>query len=302
MSQDRAEGRGLGRGLSALMSDIRASAADASPGESRRAGLSMVGIECLRPNPRQPRRAFPADALEELAESIRRKGILQPLIVRTTEERDRFEIVAGERRWRAAQAAGLHEVPALVRDYSDLEVLEIGIIENIQRAELDPIDEALAFQRLIQEFGHTQEQVAETVAKSRSYLANALRLLKLPEPVQNQVKAGKLSAGHARALVVASDPVALAAQVVGRGLSVRQTEDLVREEGRRGIPGRGRRKPQEKDPDTRALEADLSSGLRMGVSITHNPDGSGGRLTVTYRSLDQLDLLCRALSGAAMEL
>lgn len=289
------ERKGLGRGLSALMADVNVDAPQAMSGTGRQTDL-LVPIEMLVPNPTQPRRSFPAGALEELAASIRQRGIIQPIIVRRVAGGRQFEIVAGERRWRAAQIAQLHQVPVIERDFSDLEVLEVAIIENVQRADLNAIEEAQAYRQLMERFGHTQEKIAEALSRSRSHIANQLRLLALPDDVQSMVKAGTLSPGHARALITSPDSLALAQKVVGQGLSVRQTEDLVRKSavvGRRGKAGN----LAKKDADTRALEADLSANLNMSVRIDHNPGVDGGRVTISYKTLDELDLLCRALSA-----
>ncbi|WP_430465726.1 ParB/RepB/Spo0J family partition protein [Tabrizicola sp.] len=297
--EKKSDRRALGRGLSALMADINLTHDQAEPGAPKRADM-MVPIEDIAPNPDQPRRHFDPTALRELADSIRQKGIIQPLILRAISGPTKYEIVAGERRWRAAQLAQLHAVPAILRDFSDSEVLEIAIIENIQRAELNAIEEALAYRQLMDRFGHTQEKVAEALSRSRSHIANLLRLLSLPDEVQSMVAGGSLSAGHARALITLPNPLEIALKVVGKGLSVRETEELVRKSAVAGLRPRRARAGVEKDADTRALEADLSAGLNMGVKIDHGPDG-GGRLTVSYHNLDQLDLLCSALSGAAMD-
>lgn len=290
--EKKPERRGLGRGLSALMSDI---SVDSNPITQRVSEL-RVPIEKVVANPNQPRRDFDSAALSELAASIRRKGVLQPLIVRPRGGvPDEYEIVAGERRWRASQLAGAHEVPVIVRDMSDVEVIEVAIIENIQRADLNPIEEAQGYRQLMDRFGHTQEKIAEALSRSRSHIANLLRLLSLPEDVQNMVRNGKLSAGHARALITASDPSKLAQMAVGRGLSVRDVERLVAADK----APKGQRQPRrtQKDADTRAIELDLSAGLRLPVSIDHDVDGRG-KLTVSYYTLDDLDMLCRALSIA----
>lgn len=295
----KTERRGLGRGLSALMADVNLSAASAADGSANRSDL-MVPVEDISPNPNQPRRSFEPTALNDLADSIRQKGIIQPLIVRSVSGPTKFEIVAGERRWRAAQIAQIHQVPVILRDFTDSEVLEIAIIENIQREELNAIEEAQAYRQLMERFGHTQEKMAEALSRSRSHIANMLRLLNLPHDVQAMLTNGTLTAGHARALITAPNATELALKVVGRGLSVRETEDLVRKSAApRGKIGR---KPGDlaKDADTRALEADLSSGLGMGVRIDHDHSG-GGRLSISYRTLDQLDLLCGALSAAALD-
>lgn len=297
--EKKIERRGLGRGLSALMADINPVETSGQTGAGKRADV-LLPIEDVVPNPDQPRRTFEPALLHELADSIRQKGIIQPLIVRQLLGSGKHEIVAGERRWRAAQIAGLHSVPVIIRDFTDSEVLEIAIIENIQRAELNSIEEALAYQQLMDRFGHTQEKLAEALSRSRSHIANILRLLHLPSDVQSMVAAGKLSAGHARALITSPNPTELALKVVGGGLSVRATEELVRNAAMNGLLPKKRRVTAEKDADTRALEADLGAGLGMGVRIDHDHSGSG-KLTISYRSLDQLDLLCSALSAAALD-
>jgi ParB family transcriptional regulator, chromosome partitioning protein len=294
--QKKIERRGLGRGLSALMADVTVSKEQSDASQSR--PDLLVPVEDISPNPDQPRRNFDREALQSLADSISVKGIIQPLIVRQVAGSGKFEIVAGERRWRAAQIAKLHAVPVIVREFSDSEVLEIAIIENIQRAELNAVEEALAYKQLMERFGHTQEKLALALSKSRSHIANMLRLLSLPDEVQSMLATGKLSAGHARALITAANPIELAMKVVGKGLSVRDTEELVRKTSlpqlKRGV---GRR--SEKDADTKALEADLSAGLKMGVTIQHDHSGAG-RITISYKSLDDLDLLCGALTAAAI--
>ncbi len=294
--EKKMERRGLGRGLSALMADISpVGQAGIEAAAGRRTDL--LAIERLRPNADQPRQAFSQENLEDLAASIRQKGILQPIIVRSIPDTDGYEIVAGERRWRAAQMAQLHEVPVIIRDFNDQEVLEIAIIENIQRADLNAIEEATAYRQLMDKFSHTQEQLAVALSKSRSHIANLLRLLSLPEDVKALVKDGALSAGHARALVTSPKASALAKTIVDRGLSVRETEELVRKPipdgGRRGGGGKG---DGGKDSDTRALEADLSANLKMLVTIRHEGNTGKGVISVRYNSLDDLDLLCRVLS------
>lgn len=284
---------GLGRGLSALMADVELAPGAPAPGPGR-APLS-VPVEQLIPNPDQPRRQFEPEALAELAASIRNRGVLQPLIVRPhPTEPDLYQIVAGERRWRAAQIAQLHELPVLVRELNDTEVLEVALIENIQRANLNAIEEAASFRQLMDRFGHTQEKLADALDKSRSHISNSLRLLNLPDQVQGFVREGKISAGHARALITAPDPVAMARKVIDRNLSVRETEALARQQAERPEPTA--RVRAEKDADTRALEADLSAHLKMRVRIEHAGQ-EGGRLTITYRDLDQLDRLCQALGA-----
>lgn len=288
--------RGLGRGLSALMADVNDQAA-AESGETRRPDM-MVPIERVSANPDQPRRRFDPDLLGDLAASIKEKGIIQPLIVRRKD--DGFEIVAGERRWRAAQQANLHEIPVILRDFDDTEVLEIAIIENIQRADLNPVEEASGYVQLMNKFGHTQEKLAAALGKSRSHIANTMRLIQLPEPVQAFVTEGKLSAGHARTLITASDPVGLAKKVIAGDLSVRETEKLVRkasESGETSKPRRSGSKTAEKTADTRALEDDLSANLGMKVSVDHKDGAENGAMTITYNSLDDLDELCRILAA-----
>jgi ParB family chromosome partitioning protein len=291
----KTERRGLGRGLSALMADVNLDPETQGSDRARRPDL-LVPVEKLIPNPNQPRRDFQPEALQELASSIRQKGVIQPLIVRAIPDTDRYEIVAGERRWRAAQLAQLHELPVILRDFSDSEVIEVAIIENIQRADLNAIEEALAFRQLMDKFGHTQEKLAEALSKSRSHIANLLRLLNLPDDVQAFVREGKISAGHARALITTANASDLARQVMARNLSVRETEQLVKTPNTKGKASGPRGKGADKDADTRALENDLSANLNMLVRIDHEPGGDGGHLSIRYRSLDDLDLLCRVLS------
>jgi ParB family chromosome partitioning protein len=292
MSDKKTDRRGLGRGLSALMADVNLNPKE--PEAAPRRAEMRVPLERLEPNPDQPRRTFEPEALEELAASIREKGVIQPLIVRKHPSKpDHYEIVAGERRWRASQIAQLHELPVVVRDFSDTEVLEIAIIENIQRAELNPLEEALGYRQLMDRFGHTQERLAEALSKSRSHIANLLRLLQLPDDLQDMLRDGRLTAGHARALLTADDPRGLAAQVVSRGLSVRDVERLAKKPNKNG--SKPAEKASTKDADTRALEADLSAATGMKVQIDHR--GEGGQISISYKSLDDLDLLCQALSG-----
>ncbi|MEZ5723775.1 MAG: ParB/RepB/Spo0J family partition protein [Paracoccaceae bacterium] len=281
----------LGRGLSALMADLQTEENPVS-----RDGALSVPIEQITPNPDQPRRVFDQAALTELADSIRHRGIIQPLIVRRhPDDANIYQIVAGERRWRAAQIAQLHELPVLLRGFSDEEMLEVAIIENIQRADLNAIDEAASYKQLMTRFGHTQEKLAEALGKSRSHIANLLRLLNLPEQVQEWVRDEKLSAGHARALVTAENPVSLARKVIEKDLSVRAVETLMREKP--AAPTRIGR-ASEKDADTRALEGDLSATLKMRVQIKH-AGTEGGQMVITYRDLEQLDKLCQVLAGSA---
>jgi len=291
MARTPKKSRGLGRGLSALMSDVNAEGG--SEGTPKRPDM-VLPIEQIHPNPDQPRRHFAQDALLELSGSIAERGIIQPLIVRAID--DGYEIVAGERRWRAAQMAKLHEVPVLVRDYNDTEVLEIAIIENIQRADLSPIDEGAGYKQLMEKFGHTQDKLAQALGKSRSHIANLMRLLNLPQEVQEYVTLGLLSAGHARALVGHEDATILAREIVHKKLSVRQAEALAK----KGLGGQAapRTAPKaKKDADTVQIEKELSAQLRMKVTIDHQGEAEGGKMTISYRSLDQLDDLLRALSG-----
>lgn len=292
------EKKGLGRGLSALMSDVNLEPATESAPRRADARLPLAK---LRPNPLQPRKDFDPDALEALADSIRKKGVIQPLIVRPVG--DGYEIVAGERRWRAAQMAQSHDVPVVIRDLDDTEVLEIAMIENIQREDLNAIEEALGLRQLMDRFGHTQEKIAEALSKSRSHVANLLRLLALPAPVQQMVRGGALSAGHARALVGSADPEGFAKHVISRGLSVRDTEAYVRKaaEGKSKVSDKGSKHAQNKDADTRSLEADLSAHLGMVVQIDM-VSGEAGLLTVRYKTLDDLDRLCRAMSSVPAEM
>lgn len=302
MSENKPKTRGLGRGLSALMADV--SAQDeriAESGQPRRPDL-LVPIEKVFPNPQQPRRSFGAEQLEDLAASIREKGVIQPLIVRKRASAEgTFEIVAGERRWRAAQMAQLHELPVLVRTFDDTEVLEIAIIENIQRADLNPVEEAAGYKQLMEKFGHTQDKLSEVLGKSRSYIANLVRLLQLPEEVQAYLRDGKLSAGHARALITADDPVGLARKVIQLGLSVRETERLAKKAASdttdQGEAQPKVRKSGEKDADTRALEGDLSANLGMKVTIQHDKGQESGLISIRYTSLDELDDLCQKLGS-----
>ena len=295
MAQSKSERRGLGRGLSALMSDV-----DVAPTRTGRNDdvkpEAFIPIDRISPNPDQPRRTFAEEALKELSASVAEKGVIQPLILRVNpRDKTGYEIVAGERRWRAAQRAKLHEVPAIVRELDDTEVLEIAIIENIQRADLNAVEEAAGYRQLMDRFGHTQEKLAEALGKSRSHIANSLRLLTLPESVLAMLRTGDLSAGHARALVTADDPAALARIVLAQGLSVRQAEKLAKS-GKASKPRNANAAPSEKDADTKALEADLSAALGMVVTISHTPGQSSGSLAIRYKDLEQLDEVCRRLS------
>ncbi len=288
------EKRGLGRGLSALMADVNLAGPDQAGG---RRAETMLPIDKLEPNPQQPRLDFNQEEMDSLAESIRQKGVIQPLIVRRKMGRDVYEIVAGERRWRAAQLAQLHEVPVVIRELDDSEVLEIAIIENIQRSDLSAIEEALGFRQLMTRFGHTQEKLAEALSKSRSHVANLLRLLTLPAEVQDMVRDGSLSAGHARALIGSPKALEMASQIVAKGLSVRETEKLVKTLAMAKAADRKPAAAPAKDADTRVLEADLSANLGMPVRIDHAPGGEAGQVIIRYDSLEGLDILCQVLSN-----
>ncbi|KPP86524.1 MAG: chromosome partitioning protein, ParB family [Rhodobacteraceae bacterium HLUCCO07] len=289
--------RGLGRGLSALMSDVNNDAPASNSDASARRAEQHLPIEVIAPNPDQPRRNFDSDTLEDLAGSIREKGIIQPLIVRPDPaDARKFQIVAGERRWRAAQIAQLHEVPVIVREFDDTEVLEVAIIENIQRADLNPVEEAAGYRQLIERFGHTQDQLAKALGKSRSHIANQMRLLSLPREVIDYLEKDQISAGHARALITSDDPASLARIVVSKGLSVRETEKLAKKppEEKTSRPGASRN--PEKDADTVALEGDLSANLGMKVTVNHDSGQESGQVSIRYTSLDELDELCRKLT------
>jgi len=295
MANKRHDRRGLGRGLSALMSDVTADQATEESQTGSGKIDQMIPIENIAPNPDQPRRDFPDQDMQDLAASIREKGVIQPLIVRKNPDNaNSYEIVAGERRWRAAQLAKLHDLPVIIREYTDTEVLEIAIIENIQRADLNPVEEAAGYQQLMDRFGHTQEKLAAALGKSRSHIANLMRLLQLPEEVLEYLKTGKLSAGHARALITTENPVELARQVVKQGLSVRETERLAKAPKPR--LEKVKLRPADKDADTRALELDLTANLGMKVSVDHADGKPSGKITISYKTLEQLDDLCRILT------
>ena len=297
MASGRDNKRGLGRGLSALMADVTEAV---TPVAGSSIAEKIVPIEKIEANPDQPRKQFAQGDMDDLAASIKEKGVIQPLIVRVLDN-GHYQIVAGERRWRASQIAKLHELPVVVRQFSDAEVLEVAIIENIQRADLNPMEEAVGYRQLMDRFGHTQEKMAEALGKSRSHIANLLRLLNLPADVIELVRNGDLSSGHARALVSAENASELAKLVVKGGLSVRATEALVKSstvEG--GANGKGSTKTGKlvKDADTKALEGDLTSGLKMKVLLNHKPGSEKGQMVINYGSLDDLDELCRRLGGA----
>ncbi|MBV9236853.1 MAG: ParB/RepB/Spo0J family partition protein [Xanthobacteraceae bacterium] len=285
MAEEASRSR-LGRGLASLIGDLGAEANDRGRTQRR------VPIELLKRNPYNPRRAFSEAQLDELAQSIRDRGIIQPLIVRPAGN-DNYEIVAGERRWRAAQRAGLHEVPVVVVEVNDREAFQLAIIENVQRADLNPIEEANAYQRLATEFDYSQEEVAKTVGKSRPHVANTLRLLKLTRPVQELITANRLDAGHARILVGLDDQEELANLIVERGYSVRQVEAMIRE--RTARTASAPREPRSKDPNSRAFEKRLTDAL--GLQVTLNQRGDGGILHIRYSNLDQLDDIARKLEG-----
>lgn len=297
MSEGR---RGLGRGLSALLDEaaVEAAAGAATPTAAPAAavaGAREIPIELIAANPDQPRRTFREEDLAELVESIREKGVLQPILVRPAPAAEgEFQIVAGERRWRAAQRAGVRVMPAVVRELDDLQVLEIAIIENVQRADLTALEEALGYKALIDRFSRTQEAVAQAVGKSRPYVANALRLLTLPAAVQDHLAEGRLTAGHVRALVGRDDAEALAEEIVRKGLNVRDTEALTRKGAEPKSGGKAGSVRSGKDADTEALEADISAVLGIGVEI--NDRNGAGTVVLSYHTLEQLDDLCRRLT------
>ncbi|WP_373007648.1 ParB/RepB/Spo0J family partition protein [Hyphomonas sp.] len=290
----------LGRGLSALMGEIDAvGPVPTTEGKTAPATVSNeIDLDLIRRNPAQPRRTFDETALNELAESLKTKGVLQAILVRPDpKDRGKFQIVAGERRWRAAKIAGLKSIPALVREIDELELLEIGIVENVQRADLNPIEEAEAYEALMKRFGRTQDSLAQSVGKSRVHIANTLRLLQLPESARAYVRDGKLSAGHARAALGAPDPEALIRMAAEKGLSVRDVESRAKDAREGGtIETKSTKSPgAEKDVDTEALEADLTRTLGLAVDIRHGKDG--GELRIRYRDLEQLDDVCRRLTA-----
>jgi ParB family chromosome partitioning protein len=289
---DEARSR-LGRGLASLIGDVGGEAAHAERPRSQR----KVAIEFLKPNPRNPRRAFSDVELGELADSIRQHGVIQPIVVRPVKGvQDRYEIIAGERRWRAAQAAGLHDVPIVPVDVSDHVALEIAIVENVQREDLNAMEEAKGYHALADEFKRTQDEIAKIVGKSRSHVANMMRLTKLPEDVQALIASGELSAGHARALIGVPDPSGAAKRIVAEGLNVRQAEALAHEAGvPERKPPKARTDKAQKDPDTLALEKRVSDALGLAVTVEHkNP---GGVVQIRYRDLDQLDEILKRLDN-----
>ena len=294
MAEEAAKPR-LGRGLAALIGEV----GDEMSVVDRARGQRRVPIEFLRPNPRNPRKNFAAEEMQQLAASIRERGLIQPIVVRPISGLpDAYEIVAGERRWRAAQEAGLHDVPVVVVEIDDRTSLEFAILENVQRSDLNPIEEAQGYARLMQEFAYTQEALAKVIGKSRSHIANTLRLTDLPEPVQSLLISRQISAGHGRGLLAVRDPIAAARRVVEEGLSVRQVEEMAQEEQAHDEQSAARksRRPAEKDPDTRALEKALEDVLGLKVGIAHK--GQGGVLKIRYNSLEQLDAVCRRLNAS----
>src|SRR5262245_31077672 len=286
LAEDHARSR-LGRGLAALIGDMAAETSVDRPRGQRR-----LPTAALRPNPRNPRRAFPNAELDELVASLRERGIIQPIVARPVQgAADVYEIIAGERRWRAAQRAGFHEVPVVIIEANDAEALQLAIIENVQRADLNPLEEAEGYRALIEEFGNSQDEIAKVVGKSRSHVANTLRLLKLPEFVKTAIRAGRLSAGHARALIGHPEPERIARQIIERGLNVRQVEALARDQGKAH-----ERAPRQKDADTIAMEKHVSDALGLAVTVDHR--SSGGAVHIKYRSLDQLRDIVRRLVRA----
>lgn len=282
----------LGRGLAALIGDV----GEETQAIERVRATRRVPIEFIRANPRNPRRLFRDEDLQELSDSIKERGIIQPLVVRSVAgTADAYEIVAGERRWRAAQRAGLHEVPIHLVEVGDREALELAIIENVQRSDLNPLEEAMGYGELIEQFGYAQADLARIIGKSRSHVANMLRLLKLPEAVQAHLRDGRITAGHARALLAHDDPERVASEIISGGLNVRQVEALAQDQAEAAGKVRQSRPRAEKDADTRALEQALSDALGMVVSIDHR--GAGGEVRIRYKSLDQLDEVCRRLKS-----
>ncbi len=293
MAEEQGRSR-LGRGLAALIGDV----GEEIGAIERARGQRRVPVEFLRPSARNPRRNFAEEELDDLTASVRERGILQPIIVRSIPGMlDAYEIIAGERRWRAAQRAELHDVPVILVEADDREALEIAIVENVQRSDLNPMEEAAGYERLIAEFSYTQNDLARVIGKSRSHVANTLRLSKLPEPVRALVSGGAVSAGHARALLSVSDPELMAKRIVEQGLSVRDIERIAQDEARGETKSAVAAKPKpEKDPDTRALEKALEEALGLSVVISHRPSGAG-EVKIAYKTLEQLDALCRRLKA-----
>ena len=279
--------RRLGRGLAALIGDDTSEEAVVQDARS----LRHVPVELLHPNPNNPRKHFAEEDLESLAKSLKDKGLLQPLVVRPRAD-GTFEIVAGERRWRASQRAGIHELPVLIRELDDRETLEIALIENIQRSDLNALEEARAYRQLMDQYNYTQQQLADSIGKSRSHIANTMRLLSLPEAIQQQIENGKLTAGHARSLVATEYPAEMADQIIKLGLTVREAEDLVR---KNSVAPNIKSNGFEKDADTRSLEKTLTETLGLSTSIKHKVDG-GGTVQISYKSLEQLEEVIRKLT------
>jgi ParB family transcriptional regulator, chromosome partitioning protein len=280
--------RRLGRGLAALIGDDTSEEAIVQDARS----LRHVPVELLHPNPHNPRKHFAEEDLESLAKSLKDKGLLQPLVVRPRADGS-FEIVAGERRWRASQRAGIHELPVLIRELDDRETLEIALIENIQRSDLNALEEARAYRQLMDQYNYTQQQLADSIGKSRSHIANTMRLLSLPEAIQTQIENGKLTAGHARSLVATEYPAEMADQIIKLGLTVREAEELAR---KNSMALETKSYASEKDADTRALEKTLTEALGLSTSIKHKGAG-GGSVLISYKSLDQLDEVIRKLTA-----
>lgn len=280
--------RRLGRGLAALIGDDTSEEAVVQDARS----LRHVPVELLHPNPNNPRKHFAEEDLESLAKSLKDKGLLQPLVVRPRADGS-FEIVAGERRWRASQMAGIHELPVLIRELDDRETLEIALIENIQRSDLNALEEARAYRQLMDQYNYTQQQLADSIGKSRSHIANTMRLLSLPEAIQHQIENGKLTAGHARSLVATEYPAEIADQIIKLGLTVREAEELAR---KNSVAPETKPHSSQKDADTRALEKTLTETLGLSTSIKHKGNG-GGSVLISYKSLDQLDEVIRKLTA-----
>ena len=294
MVERKSKSRGLGRGLSSLMGDFNNEPLTSNKNSESQTIEKLVPVEKIYPNPNQPRKSFQEEKLIELANSIKTKGIVQPLIVRKKKgAKESFEIVAGERRWRAAQRAQIHELPVIIKEFTDIEVLEIAIIENVQRADLNPIEEALGYENLMKNFDHTQDGLSKEIGKSRSHIANLLRLLNLPSAVQELLISGQLTAGHARALVTCDNPLAIAKKIISLGLSVRDAERLAKNVSEKKVSNKT--KIKEKPADTILLESDLSAALRMKVSINHEEGKEKGVISITYKSLDELDRISEVI-------
>ena len=292
MTEETGKSR-LGRGLAALIGDV----GEESAAIERARGQRRVPVEFLRPNARNPRRTFVEADLDDLANSLRERGMIQPIVVRSIGGMtDVYEIIAGERRWRAAQRAGLHDVPVMLVEANDREALEIAIVENVQRADLNAIEEAAGYEQLISEFAYTQVNLSKVIGKSRSHIANTMRLMKLPDAVRKHVTEGAISAGHARSLLSVADPEAVAARIIDKGLTVRDVEKIAQNEARGESESPPKAAKPEKDPDTRSLEKALEDVLGLSVSIEHRSAG-GGQVRISYKTLEQLDALCHRLKG-----